>query len=476
MEATANRVTQKKRGFKVPHVYVIIFALIVLVAIGTYFIPAGTYERFVEEETGRTLVDPDSFQFVESNPTSLFGIFKSIPLGMEAAAPIVFFIIIVGGAFQMIQNTGVLDAFIPRVVASLKGKEKLLVPVTMIFFSVTGFCFGLAEETIVFIPIGIALARGLGYDALVGMSIIYTGAAIGFIGGMLNVFTVGIAQSIAELPLFSGIGFRFIAYAFFLVTALWWAMRYANRVHADPASSFVRELELAEKDQRINVDVEQLPPVEGRHKAVLLAVLLGFAYMIYGIFKLEFYITELTASFLMMGMAAGLVGGFSPSKLADSFVEGAKTIIFGSLVVGFARAIMVIMENAQIIDTVVEYLAGVVGNFPGTFAALGMYVVQCIINLFIISGPGQAQTTMPIMVPLADIVGVTRQTAVLAFQYGDALSNSILPTAGGLMGALAIGKIPYEKWLKFMGPLTVIWFIIGAIFVTISVLVNLGPF
>jgi uncharacterized ion transporter superfamily protein YfcC len=469
-------VVQKKRGFKVPHVYVIIFVLIVLVAIGTYFIPAGTYERYIEPETGRTLVDPDSFRYVESSPVSIFGVFRAIPLGMEKAAPIVFFILIVGGAFQMIQNTGVLDAVLPLVVASLKGKEKLLVPVTLIIFSITGFCFGLAEETIVFIPIGIALARALNYDALVGMSIIYTGAATGFIGGMLNLFTVGIAQSIAELPLFSGLGFRFIAYAFFLLSAVWWCMRYASRVQANLANSYVRELELEQKDQRITIDADQLPPVSGRHKVVLLVILLGFAYMIYGVFELEFYIVELTTAFLMMGVAAGLAGGFSPSELADSFVEGAKTIIFGSLVVGFARAILVVMEQAQIIDTVVAYLASVVGTFPGIFAALGMYVVQCIINLFIISGPGQAQTSMPIMVPLADLIGVTRQTAVLAFQYGDALTNSILPTAGGLMGALAIGKIPYEKWFKFMAPLTVIWFIIGAVFIVISVLVGLGPF
>lgn len=471
-KANLGKGTEKKK-FQVPHTYVILFMIIILVTLATYVLPAGVYERVTDPNTGRTVVDPASYHHVERTPVGPFDMIKAIPDGMKAAASIVFFIFIVGGAFAIITETGAVSAGIHKAVRSLEGKEKLMIPIIMLIFSIGGFTFGLAEEVIVFIPIGIALARAMGYDDIVGVSMMSTGAAIGFSGGMLNPFTVGVAQGIAELPLFSGIGFRVAGYIVLYIIGVWYTMRYAARVKADPSGSLVYDI--MQKDKAEHVEVEA-PEFTGRHKLVLLVVVLGFAYMIYGVMEMGWYIDELSTLFLGMALIGGLVGALSPSKIASAFVVGAKDIAFGALVVGIARAILVVMTNGQIIDTVINGLANFVSVLPGAVTAMGMFWVQVVINFFIPSGSGQAATTMPIMSPLADIVGVTRQTAVLAYQYGDGFTNSIIPTSASLMGILAIGKVPYERWFKFIWPLMVFWIIAGSVMCAIAFMIGYGPF
>jgi uncharacterized ion transporter superfamily protein YfcC len=299
------------------------------------------------------------------------------------------------------------------------------------------------------------------------------GAAIGFSGGMLNPFTVGVAQGIAELPLFSGIGLRFVGYGFLYIIGVWYIMRYAAKVKADPTKSLVYDLMEKDKEEHVVMEVQEFT---ARHKLVLLVVALGFVYMIYGVMKLDWYIDELSTLFLAMAMIAGLVGALSPSTIASSFVVGAKDIAFGALVVGIARAILVVMTNGQIIDTIISGLASFVSMLPGAITAVGMFWVQLVINFFIPSGSGQAATTMPIMSPLSDIVGITRQTAVLAYQYGDGFTNSIIPTSAALMGVLAMGKMPYERWFKFIWPLMVFWALAGSVMCAIAALIGYGPF
>jgi uncharacterized ion transporter superfamily protein YfcC len=464
---------QKPRRFKVPHTYVILFFVVILAVIGTYVLPAGVYDRVKDEKTGRTVVAPESYHHVEQTPVSLFKLFEAVPKGMKQAAEIIFFIFICGGAFAIIQTTGAIDASISRAVLKLKGKEKLLIPVTMAIFSIGGFTYGMAEEVIVFIPIGVALARAVGYDDVVGVAMMSTGAAVGFSGGMLNPFTVGVAQGIAELPLFSGMALRWAGYVALYIVACWWVMRYAARVKADPTQSLVYDF--MKEDTKGHVIDENIQ-VTGTHKLVLLAVVLSFAYMIYGVIEEGFYIMELSAVFLAMGIVAGLVGKLSPSRIARSFVEGCQGIAFGALVVGIARAILVVMTDGQIVDTVINSLANWVAQLPGGFTAVGMFWVQSFINFFIPSGSGQAATTMPIMTPLADLVGVTRQTAVLAYQYGDGFSNQIIPTSAALMGVLGMAKLPYEKWFKFIWPLMVFWTLAGSVMVYIAAVTGYGPF
>lgn len=470
---TSKREKPKKTNFKVPHTYVILLSIVLLVTILTYVLPAGTYERVQDPNTGRTVVDATSYHTVERTPVGIFDMFKSVPDGLVATANIIFFIFICGGAFAMIQATGAIDSGVSKAVLALKGKEKLLIPVTMFLFSIMGFTYGAAEEVIVFVPIGIQLARAVGYDDIVGVAMMSTGAAIGFSGGMLNPFTVGIAQGIAELPLFSGMWFRIIGYVVLYVIAVLYVMKYANKVKADPKASLVYDL--VEHD--LDSDAEkELPKFEFQHKLVLLVVGLGMAYMIYGVMKKGWYITELSTIFLAMGIIAGLVGKVGPSRLASAFVAGAKDIAFGALVVGIARAILIVMTQGQIIDTVISGLANALSSLPGSLNAAGMFWVHSIINFFIPSGSGQAATTMPIMVPLADIVGVTRQTAVLAYQYGDGFSNQIIPTSAALMGVLGMGKIPYERWFKYNWKLMVYWTLAGTVLVFIAALLNYGPF
>jgi uncharacterized ion transporter superfamily protein YfcC len=462
-----------QKRFKIPHTYVILFSVVILATLMTYILPAGVYDRYKDERTGRTLVDPQSYHTVERTPVSFFKMVESVPAGMKETAEIIFFIFICGGAFSIIQATGAIDGAIGKAVLGLKGREKLLIPITVFIFAIGGATYGMAEEVIVFIPIGVALARAVGYDDIVGVSMMSTGAAVGFAGGMLNPFTVGIAQSIAELPLFSGLGLRLIGSVILYVIACWYIMRYAARVKADPRSSIV--FDLMEADPNRHAVTEDIP-FTGTHKTVMAVIAVSFVYMVYGVIKEGFYIMELSAVFLGMGILAGLAGRLAPSRIASTFVEGAKTIAFGALVVGIARAILVVMTQGQIVDTVINSLANWVAMLPGALTAVGMFWVQVVINFFIPSGSGQAATTMPIMTPLADIVGITRQTAVLAFQYGDGFTNQIIPTSAALMGVLGMAKMPYERWFKFIWPLMVFWIAAGSVIVFIAAVIKYGPF
>lgn len=463
-----------KKKFKVPHTYVILFAVIIVMSLLTYVIPAGEFDRVKDEATGRTIVNPAAFHSVDENRTEFFDLFQSIPKGMMASSEIVFFIFVVGGSFQIITGTGAVEAGIGKMAIGLKGKEKIMIPMFLGLFAIGGGTFGMSEEAIVFVPIGIALARALGFDALTGMAMINLGAAVGFTSGFMNPFTVGVAQGISELPLFSGIALRLVILVVMFTITTCYLIRYANKVKADPANSIVAYLEIEEKDKII--DLSNVPTMEKRHYSVLLVSVVGFVFIIYGVFELGWYITEIGATFLAMGIIGGLLGKLTPSKIAEEFVIGAESIVFGALVVGIARGILVVMQDGMIIDSIINSLALGIKTLPKTISVLGMYIVQIIINFFIPSGSGQAATTMPIMAPLADVIGINRQVAVMAYQFGDGFTNSIIPTNATLMAVLSIAKIPYEKWIKFIWPLMVIWICTGAMFLIFANATNYGPF
>nr|WP_300091444.1 YfcC family protein [Sedimentibacter sp.] len=463
---------KKKKG-KVPHTYVILFAMIIVMAILTYVIPAGQYQK-VESETGRMIVDPNSFASVDANPAKPFDILKAFPKGLAAAQSIVFFIFIVGGSFNIVNQTGAIEAGISKVALSLKGKEKLMIPIIVVLFSVGGATIGMAEEAIVFVPIGIALSRALGYDAVTGMAIVSLGAAAGFTSGFMNPFTVGVAQGIAELPMFSGIGMRIVIWFCTLALVIGYIYRYANKVKADPKNSIVYDLEVQEKDKAI--DLSNVRKMTSKDTAVLLIFAVGMGILIFGVFKFGWYITEIAAIFLAIGIFSGIASGMHLDDVAQHFITGAKDMTMGALVVGLARGILVIMEGSLVIDTIVFGLASAISTLPKSISAVGMLLVQSFLNLIIPSGSGLAATTMPIMAPLSDVIGVTRQTAVLAYQFGDGITNSIVPTSGVLLANLSIAKIKYEEWVKFVGPLMVLWTLLGCIFMIIAVVTNYGPF
>ncbi|NLY73259.1 MAG: putative basic amino acid antiporter YfcC [Tissierellia bacterium] len=466
---------KKKREF--PHTYVIIFVIILIAGISTYVLPAGEYDRVqieMPDGSSRTVVDPDTFHYVDSNPVPFFNLMQAVPKGLVASAEVVFFIFVVGGAFGIINSTGAILDGIRSLALKFGGKETLMIPVIMTVFSLGGATFGMSEETIVFVPIGIVLARSLGYDAVVGTAIVFSGAAAGFVGGWMNPFTVGVAQGIAELPTFSGIGFRLVLYVAILASAILWTMRYANKVKEDPSYSFCRQLELDQASEVVEIDKDH--GLTTRQKLVLVGFVLGMMILVYGVLIHGWYMIEIAALFFTMGLVLGIIGGISPNTMAEEFIAGAKDLATGALVVGFSRGILVVLSEGVILDTIIHGLAGTIQNLPRTVAAVGMFIVQSIMNFFIPSGSGQAGTTMPIMVPLADVIGMTRQTAVVAFQCGDGISNSIIPTGASLLAALGVAKIKYEEWVRFIWPLMVIQSVIAAVFMVIATFMNLGPF
>lgn len=463
---------EKKKWLKVPHPYVLIFLLIILCTILTYVVPAGTYDRYKDEATGQTLVDPDSFHYVDQTPVTPFGMVQAIPTGMGEVGWIIFLVFIIGGSFGIINATGAIDAGLGASIKFLKGKDKILIIALMIIFSLGGATFGFAESTLIFIPIGVMLARALGYDAIVGMAIVNIGAVCGFAGGWMNIFTVGVAQGIAGLPLFSGMGYRILAHAVVLVISCIYIFFYTSRIKKDPSRSLIADLERKVAAEASETENNAVPEFTLQRKLVLIVVLIGFVVLVYGITHGWSTGTQISSLFLVMGIVCGFVGGMGPTKVAEAFINGAKGLTFGALLVGLCRAMVVILTNGQIIDTILYGMASLFQGMPAVLAAGLMVPVQLFINFFINSGSGQAAATMPIMAPLADLLGVSRQTAVLAYQYGDGLSNSLWPTSGILMAGLSMAGIPFDKWFKWVWKLMLYLYVAVTILVMVSVVIG----
>lgn len=463
---------EKKRKFKVPHVYVILLTIIAISVILTYVIPAGQYDM-MEAPDGREVVNPDSFTNIESNPVNLFGLLEAVPKGMAETAEIIFFIFLVGGAFAVVEATGAVEAGLGKVTKSMAGKEKAIIPIIMIIFSLGGAVFGMAEETLPFIPVMVTLAIALGFDSLTGVGMVLVGAGAGFAGAFINPFTVGVAQGIAGLPLFSGMAYRLIVYVVMVTLATAFVYWYAGKVKKNPESSLMYEYD---KEREDTLDLNNLKPLTGNHKVVLLLVAATIGMLVFGVIELGWYIKEIAALFLGMAILVGIAGKLGLNGFAEELVTGMGNLAGGALVVGFARGILVVLTEGQILDTILHTTSGAVSQLPSSLSALGMYILQIFLNFIIPSGSGQAAVSIPILAPLSDLVGVTRQTAVLAYQFGDGISNIFTPTSGYFMAGLALAKVPWDKWAKWMIPLLIAQYVIGGIFVVIAQLIQYGPF
>lgn len=455
----------KKLQIKTPHTYALLIMIIIIAWVLTYLIPAGEYQR--EKKDGQTLVVSGTYHEVAAHHGSFLEVFRAIPQSLISGSEIVFYIFLVGGAFGIIHKTGAFENGVNKAMYALGKANYLMIPLTMTVFSILGFSIGLAEETIIFVPIGILIARTLGYDALTGAAMVILGAASGFIGGMLNPFTVGVAQKVAELPMFSGWGLRTIIYLFILIAAITTVIRYGHKVKKDKTKSLVYDLEQEEKDFMNKKAAQQFSK---REALCLLLIVLAILINVVGIFTLNWSFNEMSANFLMIGIMAGFVGGLGFNGSFDALIEGMQNVLFGALVVGFAKGIIVLLEDSKVIDTIVHGMTTLLTDVPSSFVILVMFVFQFFLNFFIPSGSGQALTTMPLMVPIADLLHINRQMTVLAFQYGDAISNVLFPTSAILMGALAVGKIPYPKWLKFAWKLILLWVIICAVAMSVALL------
>ncbi|MBD9088068.1 MAG: YfcC family protein [Lachnospira sp.] len=451
---------KQKKKWKTPHTFVILVAIIIIAAIATYLIPAGEFTRFKDAATGKTLVEAGSYHRIASNPLNPLLIPSAIYTGIVKSASTITFMLIIGGAFQVITSTGALTALCKKLSKTFSKHKYVVIPVFLTLFSIFGFTMGMSSEVMIFVPIGITLALFLGLDKVTGTAMIALGAAVGFTAGILNPFNVGVAQDIAEIPMFSGMGYRLLVLVILLVINTVYIPWYAKRVKADPTKSIIYD----EPDDNEFVFDDKDEAMTLTHGLTLAVIVIGFAALIYGLSKLDWYFEEMSGLFIFMGIACGLVSGYGPSRIAKEFGNGAKGIVVGCLIIGIARTVEVILSDAKILDTIVYGIVNIVNVMPGSIKAVGMFICQSLINCVIVSGTGQAAVTMPLMVPVSDLVGISRQTAVLAFQLGDGFSNSVLPMSSSLMGYLAVSKIPYSKWLKFMMPLFLIWTALGCLF------------
>ncbi len=438
-----------------------IFAVIVLVAAITWIVPGGEYQRVIKD--GQTLVNPDSFRFVDSTPQGLGAVLMSPVKGFIQAAHIIAFVFLIGGSFMVIQKTGAVTVGVQKMAMTFAKKphlQRFFIPVAMTIFSLGGAVFGMSEETMPFILIFIPFSLSLGYDSLVGTAIPFLGAAAGFAGSVLNPFTVGIAQGIAEIPLYSGLGYRVIIWILSTSSMIFFVMRYAGKVRANPSISPVHDIDLARKHE-FHLDSAELVDFTRRHKLVLAAFALAMAFLIFGVLKFGWYINEIAALFLGIGLVSGILGGLKAGQITDAFKEGARDMMGVALIIACARAILVVATDGRILDVMLYSLASVITHLHPIVAAQAMFITQGIINFFVHSGSGQAALTMPVMAPLADVVGISRQTAILAFQFGEGWINPILPTSGVTMGVLGLAGIPWERWFKWMLPIQLYFFILA---------------
>jgi uncharacterized ion transporter superfamily protein YfcC len=455
---------KKKFRLKVPNTYLLIFSLLVIIAALTWIIPGGKYERMLLN--GREVVVPNSFKYVESHPQGFFDLFISPLKGFVEAGLIIGFVLIVGGAFNVLAKTDAITSLITRLAKAHKNSatlRKLFVPVLMLMFSLGGATFGMNEEIIPFVLIIVPICLALGYDSIVGVAIPLIGAHIGFASAFLNPFNVGIAQGIAEVPVFSGIGYRVISWAISTIVAILFLLWYVKRLSKNPKiSPMYQEDEERRRNEHFNEVYYDNNHFSLKHKLVLISFALSLVLLVIGVIEFHWYIEEIAGMFFIMGIVVGIIGGLKSDDLIKAFIDGAKDLVGTAMIIALARATLVLSRDANIIDTILYGLSPYIESSSPIFASQKMFIVQSIINFFVHSGSGQAALTMPIMAPLADIVGVTRQTAILAFQLGE-YTNIIIPTSAVTMGALSMARVPWNKWAKWVLPLMIILFVMGFI-------------
>lgn len=427
-----------------PDALVLVGGLILLAQAATCVLPAGEFER-----QGRQVVR-GTWRAVDADPLPFFTFLTAVPAGLADAADVIFFILVAGGVFGVLRATGVVDALIGLAIAQLGGSPRLLVGGMVAVFALGSSTVGMAEEYMPFVPLLVTMCLALRMDAVAALGIVYVGAGVGYACAALNPFTVLIAQDVAGVELTSGQAVRWLLLVVCVAVGADHILRYARRVRADPSQSLVHDVSYAD-GFKLPADV-RFTPARAAAAAVFAA---GLALFAYGVAARGWYLTELTAVFLGMALAAAAVARLAPNRAAAAFQSGAAELVSTAVIIGFARTIQVVLSEGRVIDTIIHGLSSPLEGLPGEAAAVGMLAVQSVCNLFIPSGSGQAYVTMPIMAPLADLTGLSRQTAVLAYQFGDGFTNMAVPTNALLMGMLALARIPYQRWLRFVGPLLV---------------------
>lgn len=462
---------ETRKKLTIPHIFIILLGIMAIVGVLTYVIPAGEFDR-VEGVDGRMVVVAESFHTVESNPTTFMEFFNAIPEGFVEAGWVIALTFCVGGGFVVLKKTGFIHGAISGLSRKVSGRGIIIIPILMITFAVIDCFIGMCELCMVYVPIILPLMLALGFDSITACAVALCRSAAGFTAALANPFTVGIGQKIAGLPLYSGWQYRLIVLTTMTLIAIVYVLRYAKRVQKNPELSPVYEID---KTREIDMEATNVS-LTTRQKLAGASAGILFGIMIAGVFCWGWDMPQIGAIFVMIGLFSGLIAGMKGQEICDAFMEGCHDVLLGALIVGLARGISVIMNNAMIIDTVVYGLSEIIKGVPSGLAAVGMLIVQTLLNFLVNSESGQTVVSMPIMAPLADVVGVTRQTAILALQFGDGFSNIVYPVAGYLMATLTLAKVPYEKWLRFILPLFGIWSVTAAGFLMIAQAIQWGPF
>lgn len=461
---------EEKKKFTLPHIFVILFGIVLVCAILTWIIPAGQFDR-IENADGRMVAVAGTWHEIEASPVGPFEFFQAFFKGMVNAGEIVFFVFIAFASTTFVIKSGAFDGLVVFLMKIFKGKSSVIViPIFMALFGLGSSTVGMFEEWLPFVPIFAAIFIGLGYDAVVGLSIVALGAGMGYSGAVMNPFTVGVAQGIAEVDYMSGSGFRIICHLAMLTVASILVIRYALKIKADPTKSLVYGDDFSALMGTGDVAEREFGI---RQKLVLADLILAIVAVVWGVKTLGWYFAEISAVFLIMGLIAAIIMRVSLSEIGILFADGFKDACTAAMMIGIARATLIVLESGNIIDTVVYGLSLPLSHLPVWLCGIAMLLMQTVLNFFIPSGSGQAAVSMPIMAPMADLLGITRDTAVLAFQFGDGLSNIVWPTAfAAIMAGLAGVKL--EKWWRFIFPIFFALIGVQAIMMVIAVGTGFG--
>lgn len=470
---------------RIPHTFTIVFALIVFAAVLTWIVPAGEFVRETIEVGGssREVVVNNSFHYTERSPQT-WQVFSALFNGFVDKADIIIFILMVGGAFWILNNSHAIDVGVMAFLRWVKrlsrykiikklGVENIIITLVMLLFSLFGAVFGMSEETIAFVVVFIPLAIQMGYDSIVGVCMCYVAAHVGFAGAMLNPFTIGIAQGIADLPLFSGLEYRLFCWVVLTIVGIAFVLWYAHRVKANPESSPVYKLD---DYWRSRMESSEEGKLSVRQKLILVLFFVTIVALVVGVLKFGWYIEEISALFLAMGILSGILDRQGADDIAKLFLAGCKDILSAALVVGLASGIIFILKDGCVIDTILYGLTRSLAQVGDVVSLGAMYVFQTLLNVVMPSGSAKAALTMPIMSQFADLIDVSRQTTVLAFQFGDGFTNMLTPTSGVLIGVLGMARIPYGTWLKWVWKFILALIIIGFILMLPTLWLDLPGF
>lgn len=458
------------KKFKMPHALVIMVIIILLATVLTWIVPAGKFVR-VENTEGVKVVDPTSFTYIDATPVSLLKVPLMIVESLISKIDLMYTVIFAGAAFHMIAKSGALQVLVGSTAGKFRKKAYLFVPVMTTAFAV--ICSTQAvNHFIAFAPIMVTIAIGMGMDSIVGAAIILLGGAVGFSTAGLNVNTAVLAQKIAEVPVYSGLGYRAVCFVVFLIVTNLYLARYAKKVSANPTLSPVYEIDQKREDKA--VDLASFGKMDWRKVCILLVLLASLVGLIVGNTKLGWDLEEYAALFLVVAIVEGFLLGLTPSQIASEFVTGSKGMLGAAFLIGFAGTIASVLKAGNVIDTIIFASSNLLNHVPKFLLGPAMFLVNVLVNFVIVSGSGQATAVMPIMAPLADLIGITRQTAVLAFTFGDGFCNYILPHSSALMGILGAANIPYDRWMKFMWKLFLIWLGVGCVMCSIAQFIGYG--